>query len=453
MMTRFGTTSSAGLSLATALLTIGISLPAIGQTKVNPPPPPVKVLSGDLFVTGTRDHMETRTLVLRSNTALRNFRFSSTDLAQKDGTQIFAAAQIQPETTNQPDVPAGETLSIPVRFDLSKAASSGDFRGNLVIQHEEGELLVPVTVQVKDGGLLPLLLLLSGVGGAILLAKYQRDSVDLPDIAVEVGRLRSQLQAEPEIPTAFKAQIAADLSDAEAALAWPHWDKADRAITQAQTTWERWRSAKLDWQQLFQYADTELAAALGAVIPTDTPYGSGLKQQLERLLASIAQYDSCLKWAEQLDGLKQQFERYFQVQNQIAQLVGLRDRLEHPPIAGGITAIDFDNTLNNLSPDDQVGISALETALTTTLEHLRTQLISDESTLTPELPIVQARKLLSPVKLIPPPAKVPIVGGNASPLNYATDRWKLQSYQWAGRAIGLGLLCGVGYHQLGSAFM
>jgi hypothetical protein len=441
--TQFRTTTIGLLSLTT-VLTIA---PTLAQTKSSNQPT-AKVVSGDIFVAGTRDRLETRTLVLKANSQLRNFRLSSTDLPQKDGSNVFPARQIQPEIASRPDVPAGETLSIPIQFDLRKANSSGDFRGNLVIQHEEGELFVPVMVQVKDGWLLPLLLLLSGVGGAILLANYLTDSVDRTDMLVEVGRLRTQMQADAQVPAEFKAKIAAYLADVEAALEWQHRDKADDAIALAKATWERWRSARLDWLQLFHYKAEELDTPLGPEIPTDTPYGRGLQHNLSRLQQEITHYDSCLKWAEQLDEVRKQLERYLQVQNQISQLVGLRDRLDYPASPGIISAIDFDNTLNNLLPEDQAGLSTLENSLSTTLDELKQQLISTGQPLSPEFSLGSARTLLSPVKLIPPPPKVPKVGVNLDTIDLETNQWKRQSYQWAGRAIGLGLLCGIGFHQL-----
>ncbi len=100
-----------------------------------------------LTVAGLRGTVETRQIFVRTINPIKNFQVAPLDLDRTDGIAVLPAAAILPQKTlinqNKPN-----ELTVPVKFDLQKVPSSGEFNGKLRLSYQDGELSVPVTVRV-----------------------------------------------------------------------------------------------------------------------------------------------------------------------------------------------------------------------------------------------------------------------------------------------------------------
>src|SRR4028118_495880 len=83
-----------------------------------------------LTVAGQRGAVETRQIFVRTTNPIKNFQVSSLDLNRTDGIAVLPAVAILPQKTlvnqNKPN-----ELTVPVKFDLQRVPSSGEFNRHL----------------------------------------------------------------------------------------------------------------------------------------------------------------------------------------------------------------------------------------------------------------------------------------------------------------------------------
>lgn len=176
-------------------LTVLCATSALAQTKLTTVP-------DGLTLAGTRGFSEVRTLVLKPSAATQKWTLTSLDLTRKDGLTVFPASLIQPEPRSGATIPANDLVSVPVRFEISRAPASGVFSGSLLVRYDGGEATVPVTLTIKDPPWFPLLLVVLGVLAGLALSTYQAEGLDRDQVTVQVERLRVQMQADNDFRNA-----------------------------------------------------------------------------------------------------------------------------------------------------------------------------------------------------------------------------------------------------------
>ena len=81
-------------------------------------------------------------------------------------------------------------IAVPIQFDLKQVPASGEYTGSLIVEHSEGDLVVPVTLKVKDSCHLALPFLVAGFLLAFALSAYQAEGFDRDEMTVKAGQLR-----------------------------------------------------------------------------------------------------------------------------------------------------------------------------------------------------------------------------------------------------------------------
>ncbi|NJK27696.1 MAG: hypothetical protein HC925_03000 [Coleofasciculaceae cyanobacterium SM2_3_26] len=180
-----------GLGWAIALVGLlwGSSLKA--QTpQVTLTPDRITVAGSRCLLPGISCTQAERNVQLRADSAIAGVSILITDLQSTDGTNVFPEQAITvslPEAGIQPSVPA----TIPISFHF-RGVASGEFEGSLLLNYSGGERSLPITVRAKDAWLLPLLVVLFGVGVGYGVAVYRAEGATRDEILVQMGRLRSQ---------------------------------------------------------------------------------------------------------------------------------------------------------------------------------------------------------------------------------------------------------------------
>ncbi|MGI0486441.1 hypothetical protein ACN4EK_13460 [Pantanalinema rosaneae CENA516] len=299
--------------------------------------PKLTTVPDGLTVSGTRGFDEVRTVILKPSATTQNWKLTSVDLPRKDGVAIFPAALVQPDPTQGAQIPASDLVSIPVRFQLSHAPASGQFSGVLLVRYDGGDTTVPVTLTVKDPPWIPILLIVLGVVVGLALSTYQAEGLDRDEITVQIERLRVQMQANEKFNAAFSPennpflnQVNGLLVKVATALEGKKWEEARSLANSARAGWDKWQVNEAEWLRLLKYKQDELNSRFDQDqgLPSEIPYGKAVKHSLDDAVLQMPEYDSPKQFAEKLQTIGQQIDRYLQGQQQIDRLSLLRNRMD-----------------------------------------------------------------------------------------------------------------------------
>ena len=388
-------------------------------------------------VVGMRGSTETRTVLLETTTLITQPELMQLDLYRADGAAVFPASAISLGT------PSGKpnALIVPLKFDLGKASSSGEFSGNLRLSDRNGSqsIPIPVTVRVKDPWLLPLLMLLTGTGLGMGVSAYRAKGKPRDEILVRAGQLRSQMQDDHELEQAeaFRTRLESSLVDIRMALQGERWEEGKAAIVQAEIIWRKWLKGRTDWLVQLQYAKT-LKERLQDQNP-NIPYIQLVSRGVENAVRELPDLEGPHQLRDRLDVLAQQINRFFQLQGKIKQLNGLTDQLlPKQKVLWQPKVKSWEQQIESLQPADSAESSRLQTEVDGAIAEL-TQLIVEQS------PTAAVSKGAATVPFMAPaPA--------ARSLTWEEQGVKagkqLRLFTWTSYAIALLFLTGTGFNQV-----
>jgi hypothetical protein len=388
-------------------------------------------------IVGLRGSSETRTVLLETTTPIKQPELTQLDLYRADGAAVFPASAISIGT------PSGKPseLIVPIKFDLGKASSSGEFSGNLRLSDRDGQqsIPIPVTVRVKDPWLLPLVMLLAGTGLGMGVSAYRAKGKPRDEILVRAGQLRSQMQDDRELEQAeaFRTRLESSLVDIRMALQGERWEEGQVAIAQAELIWSKWLKGRTDWLAQLQYAKT-LKERLQDENP-NIPYIQLVSRGVENALRELPDLEGPKQLRDRLDELAQQINRFFQLQGKIKQLNGLTDQLlPEQKVLWQPKVKSWEQQIESLPPADSAESSRLQTEVDGAIAEL-TQLIVERS------PTAAVPKSVATVPFMAP-------APSARSLTWEEQGVKagrqLRLFTWTSYAIALIFLAGTGFSQL-----
>jgi hypothetical protein len=414
----------------------------MAQTKVTPIPSNLTVLGTRCVLPQLGCEAIARNLLLRSDRGMTNLQIYSLDLNRADGAAVFPAQAIRP-TISQNSLQPNQPLTIPIQFDLDKTPS-GEYNGAILLSYTEGELTIPMAIRVKDHPLAPFFVLLLGVGLGIGISSYRTEGMARDEILVRVGRLRVQMQADPQLDISFERQISNYLIDVDTALEAKRWEMAQQAIDRAIGIWDKWRKDRQEWVVQIQYRQ-ELATRLPAemAVTVDSFYLLSMRRQLEDLTRKTVDLTSPLQLRDALDDLQQQFNRYLQGRSKLEKLKQLAIELPlEQQITGQSRIQQFQLSLDSLSPQKSdlfaTWQKSVDGAISEWMQILEKQKPLENgsgTSLTKNSAIVFP--FLAPVPEVRPPADL-----------IEMARRRLLWFNWLSYAIAVGLLSGTGFVQL-----
>jgi hypothetical protein len=395
--------------------------------------------------------------------AIKEFRILATDFDRKDNPGTISGVQVVTSTPHSDAVLPGKFLAIPVQFDLRHATKSGEFSGNLLIEHSEGSLTIPVTLKLKDSWHLAIVVLGLGVSLAVWLGSYQANGLDRDEISSQVARLRSQIQSQiselkdkhsQSVAAIFRFKLEGLLIDVMQHLDAKAWTAARSSLTEAQNIWIRWRKHQPDWIDLHQYVEQSLQTYLkDGLIPADTAGGKELALNLSITQRRLADCQDPEQFIELLKPLQVMFQRYLdafaqvQVLDRLMALAGNQLEMAQQVEDWRRAVIDCKHRLDALSPSDE---TAYKTWHETT-KQLQTDLEASISQQT-----MAAKTNTRSYDSHPMTIGVQAVPMMQSVANSKTtiDRQlrlgqsRLWRYEFLGQASMIVLLCGIGLKQL-----
>jgi hypothetical protein len=266
----------------------------------------------------------------------QSIRIVSLDLDRKDSQFVFSAKQIAVDQPGEIKLLPGQALPIPLAFQLGESAASGEYAGNLLIQHDKGDLLVPVTVKLRDPWWIAAGVLGFGVGLASVLSFYQAEGFDRDEVRSNMDKLRKRVQKDmltgdaDAVAQLFKARVKTCLDQVETHLEEKRWEDGRKGLKEAQAVWSRWDRDQGLWVELWKYAAIGLKGWIGQgaeQIPEDSDYARQVGLSVEEALQGMTICETPEKFRQSLEPIAKSIQRYFEAKAQLDLLSHLRSSL------------------------------------------------------------------------------------------------------------------------------
>jgi hypothetical protein len=300
-----------------------------------------------------------RNLFLRSNQVVKDVKILSLDLTRADGTEVFPATAIKVNLANSRinNLPNNQPLLTPIEFDL-KGAKSGEYNGNLLVITPDSELVIPISLKVKDYWVIPLCVLLLGVGLGIIISTYRNEWMARDEVVVQVTRLRNKIRADEEFKSddSFYKKTESYLTAVETALENKRSSAAQEAANKAQDLWDKWHQSKQGWLSLLNY-ESKLRKRVEEENPQNQiPYLEQITWQLDSINKGRPSQDSPGQVRKALQEVQIQLNNYLLAKTQLDEFSELTNQV--PYEAGDEEkywkneALTLQRLLYNLSPTD-----------------------------------------------------------------------------------------------------
>ena len=262
-----------------------------------------------ITIAGNRiEKQPSRQIFVQTNSPIQDLQVLALDLNSRDGITIFPASGIISNKSNWQTIRSNQII-VPVEFNLSQAPSSGEYLGNLRLTYTGGELTLPITLQIKDWWLPPLLVLFLGTGLGILVSVYRAQGRPRDEVLVRIGQLQTQMQEDIEFVkiTAFKQYIEACLIEVKMDLQTEKWEQAIAILEQAENIWKRWVKGRSDWLQQFDYCQ-QIRQQLEDKNPNDLEVKAILRN-LEATINDAPELETPEQFRERLEKIYQQMNQ------------------------------------------------------------------------------------------------------------------------------------------------
>ncbi|MCF3572446.1 hypothetical protein L2E69_18600 [Planktothrix agardhii 1806] len=393
-----------------------------------------------ITIAGNRiEKQPSRQIFVQTNSPIQDLQVLALDLNSRDGITIFPASGIISNKSNWQTIRSNQII-VPVEFNLSQAPSSGEYLGNLRLTYTGGELTLPITLQIKDWWLPPLLVLFLGTGLGILVSVYRAQGRPRDEVLVRIGQLQTQMQEDIEFVkiTAFKQYIEGCLIEVKMDLQTEKWEQAIAILEQTENIWKRWVKGRSDWLQQFDYCQ-QIRQQLEDKNPNDLEIKAILRN-LEATINDAPELETPEQFRERLEKIYQQMNQLV-LENQKQDLKAL---IAEIPLEKRTTILpEFEQLEAKIATESLANPKQFK-ALTTELNDLtlKAQDIGNESS--PRGVI--SKSLFGFTGVMSPP---PVTNRSTTSTPETTKAGvRLKLFTWTSYAIAVIFLAGTGFSQL-----
>jgi hypothetical protein len=287
---------------------------------------------------------------------------------------------------------------------------------------------------VKRGWVLPLVLMAAGVVAGMLMNAYRKSGRPRDLILVRVGKLRSHLRGDPELPDAFRQHVRRSLIDTETSLSAEDWQNAKTAIKGAEDTWRKWQSWRADWLRQFAYAKQLLDQA--GPNPA-AEFLLEIRRLIEDAVGTAPELDSPTDLRNTLDEIGGNARRYFDAAGRLEKLNQIGSKLSGADAEACLQACQaFQQRLSAVPYEDIAQLESLQTEITEAVTTWEEKVQALER-------VVTAQADFPEHAVAAPPAIAPPRGADTAGADV-----RLELFKWASWLLAVVLLAITGFHEL-----
>ena len=315
----------------------------------------------EIIISTTRNQGQSRTRLITPKGPIKEVRIIPLDLETEGKKSIIhaSAITIDPQIKAQKTADgyllqfSGEAVSLPLNFNVENVPSN-EYKGELRIQYQGGTKSVPVTIRIKDRPGLPLLVLLIGILLGIIVTRYREQGKPRDELMVRIGKLRTRINADPQLDQNFRSRIEALLIEAGSLLGTDKFEDAGKTMKTAEDVMDKWLKGREDWLSQFKYRHDMMEKVREFGEPASMqPYILAVWRGLEDA-GRDASDDDPSKLRKKLDDLSQQINRYNQMTSMLEKMSSVIDEVDQSEQGDWPDKVaQWAAQLNGMKPDDE----------------------------------------------------------------------------------------------------
>lgn len=228
----------------------GLIIPILGLLSTNVAY--AQVEPNPINISGNRSQSAvSKEVFIPTKAPINNVKIYPVNVQSNDGI-TFPKGAITPQ---EPVMIQSNQAYVPIQFNL-RNANSGEFTGRLLLIYGNERTEIPISIRVKDPWFVPVLILFSGTALGIMVSVYRDKGKPKDEVLVRMGRLRAQVQEDPEWEKAktFPQRMDTILLKVKIALEADDLEEAIAIVKQAENIWKRWIDGRGDWLALLDYS-------------------------------------------------------------------------------------------------------------------------------------------------------------------------------------------------------
>lgn len=354
-----------------------------------------------ITIQGEQGETAYRTIQVYGGDELGELRPQVMELLFERRARTISTEQIKVNRVATTTIGAQQVATFSVAINLHGVAA-GEYTGDLSFLHKGGELKLPLKVTVRHAYLLPLFILLLGVGASVGLSVYRARGRPRDQVLVRVGLVRAYVQRDrtmtqgisptdpkglvgPMLQNPFKTRLDAMLLQVEMCLQAERWDEARPKMDQADALLRKWVEGRLGWIDQLAYLGRleermRKKAGTGRYLQT-------VRGMVSDLIANAPAQDSPQTLRDAAQKIADRIEDYEHAESKLIMLEVLRSKLlpkDEQPWILRTTALRSE--LEGLRPEAET-VAALCGTIDKAIEELSFKL---EQAVEPEAKAVEA---------------------------------------------------------------
>ncbi len=217
----------------------------------------VTVYPGNITIEGSKYDLPVRSLILTANQNISDLRFLSTDLESPAG-KVFSSDLIQ-ATSFGSRMENGSIQKVSIRIDLPNSTEAARYAGEFWFTSTNTTTRIPVSVTVKDGWFIPLLVLVIAVLASVLIFTYETRGKKRDQILQELGVLNYHVTNDPDLKAKygsrlnpFHSYLKDQIDTIHTKIQAGEIDEADALLKTTGKAWEKWNTQRSGWINAFK---------------------------------------------------------------------------------------------------------------------------------------------------------------------------------------------------------
>lgn len=212
---------------------------------------------------------------------------------------------------------AGDDTPSAFRLQLdTHAVPAGLYEGEVLLLGATQSWRLPARLEVKDGPLFPMLVLLFGVTCGLAMTRYQEGGKDRDELIVAWGQLPTAA-SEPKLPEAWLRSLRARQLEFDAALRAQRWSQAREQLAQAQATWLAWQRDRDAWLAVDAFAQE--VVRLDALDRDEAPFPRAAHDAVHAALAAGPAHHDPNQTRDAIEQIRHRSRRYHQLRPSLRQ--------------------------------------------------------------------------------------------------------------------------------------